>query len=141
MGSVLDYIECPHCKGEASTDFYYKTGEEYITCTNCGYYYHYQMIDRSKSVWDENNWSTEVCATPYGSCGIRTYGSHGTQYGTLKNEQEYISFKLSMFDNQDILQAWVRRFINGEIVQEMLIDNTSQVDHPLKQDGYNPDSD
>ena len=34
MGSVIDYIECPNCKGEdaAVSDYYYKTGEEYIFC-------------------------------------------------------------------------------------------------------------
>jgi uncharacterized Zn finger protein len=36
MGSVLDYIECPNCKLEAMDDFYYKTGEEYVNCGNCG---------------------------------------------------------------------------------------------------------
>ena len=37
MGSVIDYIECPHCGQEAYIDFYYKTGEEYINCNKCGY--------------------------------------------------------------------------------------------------------
>ena len=39
MGSVIDYIECPNCKHEAYSDFYYKTGEEYVNCQNCGYHY------------------------------------------------------------------------------------------------------
>ena len=39
MGSVIDYIECPNCKQEAFSDFYYKTGEDYINCSNCGYHY------------------------------------------------------------------------------------------------------
>ena len=37
MGSVLDTIECPVCSSEASSDYYYKTGEEYIFCSHCGY--------------------------------------------------------------------------------------------------------
>ena len=39
MGSVIDYIECPNCKQEAFSDFYYKTGEDYINCGSCGYHY------------------------------------------------------------------------------------------------------
>jgi transcription elongation factor Elf1 len=36
MGSVIDNIECPNCNHEAFSDFYYKTGEQYINCNNCG---------------------------------------------------------------------------------------------------------
>lgn len=40
MGSVLDLIECPECKCEEAThDFYYKSGEEYVNCPQCGYHY------------------------------------------------------------------------------------------------------
>ena len=40
MGSVLDHIECPECKCEEAThDFYYKSGEEYVNCPRCGYHY------------------------------------------------------------------------------------------------------
>lgn len=38
MGSVLSDIECPSCGFEhATSDFYYKTGEEYIFCSRCGF--------------------------------------------------------------------------------------------------------
>ena len=48
MGSVLDYIECPNCGQEAFSDFYYKTGEEYVNCGNCGYHYSATIKDRTK---------------------------------------------------------------------------------------------
>ena len=48
MGSVIDYIECPNCSYEAYNDYYYKTGEEYTMCNNCGYSYSAQIINRDK---------------------------------------------------------------------------------------------
>jgi len=40
MGSVVEHIECPECKcEEATNDYYYKSGEEYINCPQCGYSY------------------------------------------------------------------------------------------------------
>lgn len=36
MGSVQDTIECPQCKGLYTTDFNYRTQEEYRHCSRCG---------------------------------------------------------------------------------------------------------
>lgn len=36
MGSVQDIIECPQCKGLYTTDFNYRTQEEYRHCSRCG---------------------------------------------------------------------------------------------------------
>ena len=38
MGSVLTIRECPRCGGAAWADYYYRSGEEYVTCEWCGYY-------------------------------------------------------------------------------------------------------
>ena len=35
MGSVIDFIECPNCSQEAYSDFYYKSGEQYVSCSSC----------------------------------------------------------------------------------------------------------
>jgi len=45
MGSVISYdIECPECKQEKGTsDYYYKTQEEYFHCENCKLSYSYQL--------------------------------------------------------------------------------------------------
>ena len=48
MGSVIDYIDCPNCGNEAFSDFYYKTGEEYVNCNSCGYHYSATIINRDK---------------------------------------------------------------------------------------------
>ena len=64
MGSVIDYIECPNCKAEAYSDFYYKTGEEYINCNNCGYHYSatYKRDDDGEFVTQDgtNNYTFEI---------------------------------------------------------------------------------
>ena len=40
MGSVVEHIDCPECKcKEATNDYYYKSGEEYVNCPQCGYHY------------------------------------------------------------------------------------------------------
>ena len=36
MGSVQNIIECPQCKGLYTTDFNYRTQEEYRICSRCG---------------------------------------------------------------------------------------------------------
>jgi hypothetical protein len=33
---------------EAMDDFYYKTGEEYVNCSHCGYHYSATIINREK---------------------------------------------------------------------------------------------
>jgi len=50
MGSVIDYIECPNCEQEAYSDFYYKTGEEYVNCMNCGYHHSATIKNRDKKL-------------------------------------------------------------------------------------------
>ena len=38
MGSVLREVNCPKCGFErAMIDYYYKSGEEYVRCYQCGY--------------------------------------------------------------------------------------------------------
>ena len=40
MGSVVEHVDCPECKcEEATNDYYYKSGEEYVNCPRCGYSY------------------------------------------------------------------------------------------------------
>lgn len=36
MGSVIDYEKCPRCGGILSTEFNYKTFEEWKSCSRCG---------------------------------------------------------------------------------------------------------
>ncbi len=73
MASVLDYIECPNCGQEAFSDFYYKTGEEYVNCGNCGYHYSATIKDRTKSLneLDEDDFEIIELKDPYGAYRIK----------------------------------------------------------------------
>ncbi len=130
MGSVLDYIECPNCKHEASDDFYYKTGEEYVNCGNCGYHRSATIVNRDKKLSEltEEDWKVEELKNPYGAYRLKVYHSVGTQCGSLENEEQYNEFKSQLEGDVEIESCSVSRFVDGEIKVEMLIDNGPKVD-------------
>ena len=72
MGSVIDYIECPNCKQEAYSDFYYKTGEEYINCRSCGYHRSATIVNRDKKLSEltEEDWEIDRKSTRLNSSHI-----------------------------------------------------------------------
>jgi Zn ribbon nucleic-acid-binding protein len=130
MGSVLDYIECPNCKSEASSDFYYRTGEEYINCGNCGYHFSATIVNRDKKLSEltEEDWKVEELKNPYGAYRIKVYHSIATQCGSLENEEQYNELKKTIEDDMEVEFCSVSKFINGEIVTEMIVDNGPKVD-------------
>ena len=130
MGSVLDFIECPNCKHEASDDFYYKTGEEYVNCGNCGYHRSATIINRDKQLSEltEEDWKIDELKSPYGAYRIKAYSSIATQCGSLENEEQYNELKKTIKDDIEIEFCSVSRFINGEIVDEMIVDNGPEID-------------
>ena len=95
MGSVIDYIECPNCKLEAWCDFYYKTGEEYVNCHNCGYHKSVTIVNRDKDLSEllQEDWKIDELKNPYGAYRLKVYHSIGTQCGSLENEEQYNNFK------------------------------------------------
>lgn len=125
MGSLIDNIDCPVCKSpEASNDFYYKTGEEYTHCHQCGYYHSLTLKDRSKPLNDPGNWELRECKNPFGSYGLRLHNHPGAQFGTLETEESYLKLKFEVERDPEISNAWVRRFIDGKIVEEILVEET-----------------
>lgn len=130
MGSVLDFIECPNCKHEASDDFYYKTGEEYVNCGNCGYHRSATIVNRDKKLSEltEEDWKVEELKNPYGAYRLKVYHSVATQCGSLENEEQYNEFKLQLEGDVEIEFCSVSRFVDGEIKVEMIIDNGPKVD-------------
>jgi hypothetical protein len=139
MGSVIDNIECPNCKQEAFSDFYYKTGEEYIGCNNCGYrrLAFYKRDENGKLVTEDgtDNYKFEnlimefsELKNPYGSYRIKTYNSPATQIGSFENEEQYNEFKLQLEGDVEIEFCSVSKFVDGEIKVEVLIDNGPQID-------------
>ena len=130
MGSILDFIECPNCKHEAADDFYYKTGEEYVNCGNCGYHRSATIVNRDKKLSEltEEDWKVEELKNPYGAYRLKVYHSVATQCGSLENEEQYDEFKLQLEGDVEIEFCSVSRFVDGEIKVEMIIDNGPKVD-------------
>ena len=134
MGSVIDNIECPNCKHEAFSDFYYKTGEEYINCNNCGYHRSafYKRGEDGKFITNDGteNYTFDnlICEikelkNPYGAYRLKVYQSPATQCGSFENEEQYNEFKENIKEDVEIEFSSVSRFIDGEIVVETLIEN------------------
>lgn len=130
MGSVIDYIECPNCKHEASDDFYYKTGEEYVNCQNCGYHYSATIINRDKKLSEltEDDWKIEELKNPYGAFRIKYYNSVATQCGSLADESDYNELRKHLLNNKSVEFASVSRFVDGQITTEELVDNGPETD-------------
>jgi len=132
MGSVIDYIECPNCKQEAFSDFYFKTGEEYINCEHCGYHYSATIINREKKLNEltDDDWKINELKHPYGAYKVKHYGSIATECGCLKSENDYNKFfsEITSFINQEneIEFASISRFIDGNIIKEIIIDKTKK---------------
>jgi len=139
MGSVIDFIECPNCSQEAFSDFYYKTGEDYINCGNCGYsrskYWKRNEEGKFETLDGTDNYSfdnlimvEEELKNPYGVYRLKTYQSPATQVGSFETQYEYNEFKLHLIDDVEIELCSVSRFVDGEIKVETLIDNGPKVD-------------
>ena len=130
MGSIIDYIECPNCKKEASDDLYYKTGEEYINCGNCGYHYSATIVNRDKKLNEltDSDWKIIELKSPFGAYRIKTYNFVATECGSLEDEEQYNELKKTIKDDIEIEFCSVSRFINGEIVDEMIVDNGPEID-------------
>ena len=131
MGSVLDYIECPNCRADAYSDFYYKTGEEYINCNNCGYHYSATIVNRDKMLNEltDSDWEIKELKEPYGAFRIKEYDSNGYACGSLVTEQEFITLKEEIESLKDTIEFFaISRYVNGNVTAETIIDNGPKTD-------------
>ncbi len=90
MGSVIDHIDCPNCGNEAYSDFYYKTGEEYVNCQHCGYHYSAEIINRDKLLTEltDDDWKISEIKEPYGAYRIKCYDTvalPGSSTGSIRH--------------------------------------------------------
>jgi hypothetical protein len=137
MGSVIDYIECPRCEQEAFSDYYYKTGEEYINCNSCGYHYSFIIkrdeegnmikIDESKDFAIDNVVREEkILKEPYCAYSIE-FDNGVRRCGTLESEKDYDEFVsdiVSLFNQEHNMQeVIVSRFADGKINREVIYKN------------------
>jgi len=139
MGSVIDYIECPNCKQEAFSDFYYKTGEEYLNCNNCGYHYSqsYKRDENGKFVTkdgtNDNHFDNLILVVnelknPFGSYRLKVYQSPAKQCGSFATKYEYDYFISEISKDVEIEFCSISRLVDGKIVTEIIIDNGPEVD-------------
>jgi ribosomal protein L37E len=139
MGSVIDYIDCPNCGNEAFSDFYYKTGEEYVSCNCCGYRRSAQLRRNEDGElatkdgterYDFDNviMDYEESPNPYGAFRYKLVGDVGTHCGTLETEADVTDFITTMELNENgaIESASYSRLVDGEIVETILINNVKE---------------
>jgi hypothetical protein len=123
MGSVIDYVKCPHCGSMAFNDFYYKTNEEYIWCYDCGYYYTYELIHKE----GQSGYEEKELKNPYGyyhASFTQTPGepSRANLGGSLKTKEDFDELlkgmlEKGMLENEPELESVkLSRFIDGKIV-------------------------
>ena len=129
MGSVLESIQCPRCNEEASLDFYYKTGEEYVQCTNCGYQYSATIKNRDKRLDEltDDDWEIVEVKQPYAAYRIKGYDGIGYMGGTIKDETDIEEIKNSL-KLENIETFTISQLIDGKIVETVIIDNGPKVD-------------
>ena len=134
MGSVISNIECPRCKSEECfEDYYYKSGEFYISCPDCGYH-HSVTIKRDENgncvfktpangLVEGNYEIIEVkIENPFGAYRLMS-DSGGGIVGTLETESDYISLKENLnksIDDKSVQSGKlvISRFIIDKIVIE-----------------------
>jgi len=139
MGSVISDIECPNCGQDAFSDFYYKSGEEYINCQHCGYHYSatYKTDDNGEYItkngtedysFDNLIMETNEIKNPYGAYRLKYYDSIGYECGSLKSEEDYVSLLSYVREQDDVETFTISRFVDGETEVIQLIDNGPKVD-------------
>lgn len=112
MGSVIDYIECPHCKSENMySEFYYKRNERMQFCDQCGYSYQSKFkrdeedklitIDGTRN-YDFSNLTIEenVIVEPHGVIRIVFLESGNAHCGTIETKESYEAF-IEWLDNSN----------------------------------------
>jgi hypothetical protein len=136
MGSVMGQIECPRCKSEECfEDYYYKTGEVYMSCPDCGYHYSSFIkkddegkmikIDESKEFAIDNVVREEtLLEEPFCAYHIRYEGGSGSG-GAIPTEDDYnifVSDVVSATNKPDhkMELVTISRFVDGEIKKETI---------------------
>jgi uncharacterized Zn finger protein len=115
MGSVIDYIDCPYCHNEAYRDFYYKTGEDVVICSNCGYYHSY-FRDNEKNEFVEISISN-----PYGYYHSHSENKFGYG-GSLEKKEDLIGLIDAASNDENIKIIRLSQYIGGEIVTKIIYD-------------------
>ena len=134
MGSVIDYFDCPVCGNEAFSDFYYKSGEEYVHCSHCGYHRSATIKNRDKALNEltEDDWDYREDKNPYGAFRYKFVGDLASMAGTIDGAEHVAEMKESLEemernDGSKVEFFTISRFIDGKIVTEDIIGSEPDV--------------
>lgn len=134
MASVLDYIECPNCKEEAHIDFYYKTGEEYTFCPNCGYTKEVIIKDKSKSLNELTNddWEVIENKNPVGVYYAKQTGMVGATLGSFSTVLDMERMKNDVLENPEGIDTFIiTRYIDGQLVKDFVINKIDKNENDI----------
>lgn len=131
MGSVIDCIECPNCQfPDCHTDFYYKTGEEYTFCSECGYSKQVHIVNRNKPLNEltEEDWRNDEVANPWGSYRIKEIGMVGSTVGTLVSEEDFDYVLGQVMANLESVDEFtVSRMVDKKIVKTRVVESAKVI--------------
>lgn len=137
MASVLDYIECPKCKSEGCcSDFYYKTGEEYLSCGECGYYRSVTLKEEARekllSEITQDDWELREIVNPYGSYRLKEIGVLATLCGSLSSKVEFDELLANVSENLDsVEELTLSRLVDGEIVKVRVVESAKVINEMI----------
>ena len=131
MGSVIDFTNCPQCGNEeASIDYYYKTGEEYLLCDKCGYQRKFVITNREDiGKKDEDGFETlpKFELEELKACGcyrLQMKGGVGYEIGAFTQEQSEDEFIKFIEENKENVQyAMYYTFKDGVLSNEIILIN------------------
>ena len=118
MGSVIGFMQCPQCGYEkAGYDYYYKSREDFIICTRCGYYHAIQLVKDS----DEIEYVTEerICI----AATQATMKNNPTKIlGGVKTKKEMREFRKSVKKDRETIAIAELRYKKDDewIIEDVL---------------------
>ena len=137
MGRVISNIDCPTC-GSANCveDLYYKTGEMYSSCPECGFYHNvfYKRDENGTLIKKDENLGFEFDnlimveekqEKTYSVYRLKFTESVATEIGHIENEGEcerFINEITSISKNDDTIELCeLSRFVDGKIVKTTIV--------------------
>ena len=137
MGSVISNIDCPTCGSDnCFEDFYYKTGEMYSSCPECGFYHnvHYKRDDEGNLIKKDDSRGLEYDnlivveekqEKSYSVYRLKFNGSVATEIGHIENEEEcerFVNEITSISENDDTIELCeLSRFVDGKILKTTIV--------------------
>ena len=137
MGSVISNVNCPRCGSEECfEDFYYKTGEIFSSCPDCGYHRSsfYKRDDNGKLIkldeskgfeFDNLVMENILYPEPFGSYRLKIKENLGSSSGTIIKSEDYdvliSEVALQQKTEKNVESFVISRYIDGKIVKENII--------------------